>query len=353
MPSSLSEEYHVDPFLVMKIRDKLYKYFEALAAKGTSRRRARPVVGGGTCSPATRQDWPRRIGVVDGGSNLLRLSAGYVGIAAAVGIVFEWPRVARRIAAEPELLPEDPSELSRYEDPLIVQRVADRVREAMVFELALKLLEEGLDLLVVDGPLIPYAVIAGRELPEEEARALERYRRAVRELHSRSRGTRTTVIGFVKRPRSKFLHKVFGGEEEYDHVILAGLLGEGEYFPNPPYHLAPEVFGAQVFHDREVRELVEALDLKFTFLKTSPQLPPFRVDFGNVSRDYGPILNFLYATRTRDGIPFAVAKADEEVKITRELIRQLYEDALHYSVVKTLPSDPSAIAPLMPEYGGI
>ncbi len=350
--SSLREEvWYTDPVLVVKVREKLVEFLSAVpktlredSAAGLSDvARGRVDVSSGW--------WPRRVGVVDGGSNIVSLNAGYLGIVAAMGIVIEDNHVVERIVAEPEIVPPRPEDLAMYETIDQVSSVVDKVREAMVFETACRLLEKDLDLLVVDGPLIPYGalskIVTGTEY---ERRALERYRNAVLELHRRSVGGSTSVIGFVKRPRSKYLHRVLSTEPSFDHVLLSRVLREGEFLPDPPRDV-PAV--AEWFHDVEILELVERIRPRFTFLRLVESSPPYRVDFGYLAHSYRDILSYLYAARTREGIPYIVMKVDEEVKITRKLLRELYEDALHSCITKYLSQGFSKLIPILPEYGGL
>ena len=65
-------------------------------------------------------------------------------------------------------------------------------------------------------------------------------------------GSLTSVIGFVKRLRFRYLYRVLGNEQSFDHVLLSRVLREGEFFPDPPRRV-PAV--AKWFHDVEILEV--------------------------------------------------------------------------------------------------
>jgi len=87
-------------------------------------------------------------------------------------------------------------------------------------------------------------------------------------------------------------------------------------------------------------DLVRAVRPRYTFIRLSESHPPFRVDFGHLAHPYEDILGYLYSTRTREGIPYLLVKVDEEAKITRRLLRDLYEDTVHSQIAGGWPALP-------------
>ena len=87
-------------------------------------------------------------------------------------------------------------------------------------------------------------------------------------------------------------------------------------------------------------------------MKFTETSPPYRIDLGHLTIGHKEILKYLYNIRTREGIPYVIMKVDEETKITRKLIRELYEDALHEYIVNFTDSNLNLIVPVLPEYGG-
>lgn len=341
--------------VVARLRRKLLEYFGRLAESlaGEDEAEEVPDLGRpGLCSSGVaHRGLFGRVGVVDGGSGVVALNVGYVGVVSAVGVVVESNRVVERVVAEPLVVPEDPGELQLFESVSQVESAVDKAREALVFEVARRVAERGVDLLVVDGPLVPYGALAKRVVAGSvaEEKAWLRYRRAVLDLHEYTAGSRVSVVGFVKRPRSRYIARL-RGFRGFDHVVLSRTLKPGEYYPEPPLDLGAHL---QLFHEPEVAELVSRVRPRVTYLRLTDFTPPSRVDFGNLTVDYKAVLAYLYTTRTREGIPYVVMKADEEAKITRKLIRELYDDALHEYIVKYVRDRPDMLVPLLPEYGGL
>ncbi|MCD6114512.1 MAG: DNA double-strand break repair nuclease NurA [Thermoprotei archaeon] len=342
---------YTNPSLIVKVREKLIEFLSSIPDFSTE---AYNVVLGSTTlgEVDSSPTWiPRRVAVVDGGSNIVSLNAGYLGIVTSLGLVIEGNRVIERVIAEPEIIPPTPQELGEYEVSDQIASVTDKVREAKVFETATELLSRNPDLLIIDGPLIPYGALGKLIVGSEtELKALQRYRRAVLTLHKASLGSKVSVVGFVKRPRSRYLRRILNIKSSFDHITLSSILKEKEFYPNPPSEV-PAV--TEWFHEINILKLIREVKPKFTFLRLTMSMPPFRVDFGHLTRNYMDILNYLYSTRTREGIPYVIMKADEEVKITRKLLRELYEDALHSCIVKYFEKGFHTLIPVLPEYGGV
>jgi len=350
-------EVYPNPDLVARLRDKLIEFFNSLADVLDSSTavslsdciRVLEDLRGRIVSPSWR---PRRVGVVDGGSSILSLSAGYVGVVASIGVVIDGDRVVEKVVSEPIVFPETPKELVNYYDEEVVDSVVDKLRESLVFETSVELLKRGVDLLIVDGPVAPYAAL-GRIVAEEriEKEALMRYREAVLKLHREAHSYGVDVVGFVKRPRSRSLKRLTETcrSEVFDHVALSVLLKDGEYFPEPPRTVSPE----EVKGRPQLAELIEMLAPKHVYVRFTASTPPFRVECCTLRNSYSDILGFLYEARTRDGVPYPVMKADEEVKMSRKLIKELYEDVLHEYIVRYGVRDLKYLAPVLPEYGGV
>lgn len=337
--------------LVLRLRESLERFLRELSTYsiGKSRSASRNI-GPGRISRDSY--WaPHRIVVVDGGSNIISLNAGFIGIVASVGVVIEGNSVVKRLIGGPRIVPSRPRDLIHYDSLSLISGVVDKLREALVFELALKALEYEPDLILVDGPIIPYSALAKRVLnTADELEAFKEYKRNVLELHKRSKNLGVSVTGFVKRPRSSFLYASrLLDERVFDHVFLSTRLKPGEYYPSPPTRI-PVI--KELFHEPEVLDIADAIKPAYTFMRFTESTPPYRIDFGYLSRSYEEVLAYLYFNRTREGIPYPIMKADEETKISRKLIRELYEDVLH-SVIFMVKEPLDYLISLLPEYGGI
>ncbi len=351
--SEESEELsYTNPTLIVKVREKLVGFLTSILDVADLNADIQLDVNIATGRVLPHSSWmPKRVAVVDGGSNMVSLNAGYLGIVASLGIVIENSRVVDKIIGEPEIVPSSPSELKLYETTDQITSIIDKIREAKVFEVALKLLDKDPDILIIDGPLIPYGalgkIVVGSTTERE---ALQRYRNAVLALHRRALEKKTSIIGFVKRPRSRYLSKIWNTEASFDNILLSRILREGEFYPNPPFSI-PIV--PEWFHEKSILDLIEKIKPRFTFLRLSKSAPPYRIDFGHLTHNYEEILSYIYATKTREGIPYVIMKADEEVKITHKLMKELYEDALHTCITRCIKHDFSKLIFILPEYGGI
>jgi len=345
----------ISPVLVSKLRDRLLKYFSDLAdiSIQESRTNSHHVIHGSKGSVRDPSWFPSKIVVVDGGSSVIPLNIGYLGLCAAVAVHISGNRVAERLVADPIFIPEDPVDIVVYETMDQIMGVVDKVREALVFELAKEALERfNPELLIIDGPLIPYSALAKRVVgTRDEEDALNKYRGAVVELLKASANRGVNVIGFVKRPKSMFLYRLgIINKMIYDHIYLSRHLKPGEHYPGIPLKLPAT---QQLFHDEQIRKLMEAISPSFTFMRFNMQTPPYRIDFGPLNVSFHDILSCLYATRTREGIPYSIMKADEETKFSRKLIKELYEDVLHHYISKLISSGVKPdIIPVLPQYGG-
>ncbi|ADM27718.1 NurA domain [Ignisphaera aggregans DSM 17230] len=348
------EKIYTNPNLIYLIREKLLKFFSNIASNCIEPKAIEKCLNRlkDSRDRIKSSGWrPRRIGVVDGGSTIIALNSGYIGIAAAIGIVIDGDRVVDRVVAEPIIVPEDVDKLSLFPTQLDIDSVIDKLRESLVFETSANLLDKGIDMIVIDGPLAPYSAL-GRIVAFEdiERSALERYRDAVLRFHKMSYEYDIDVVGFVKRPRSRYLRRMYSecSIDVFDHVLLAMLLSDGEYFPSIPREIIPE---PDIIRRHEIRDIVDIIKPRFIYTRFSSSMPPYRVEFGQLENDFRDILGYLYSSRTREGIPYIVMKVDEEVKMSRKLIRDLYDDVRHEYIVKFSGRGYNALIPILPEFG--
>jgi len=229
-----------------------------------------------------------RVGVVDGGSSILSFADRSIGFVTALAVVDEGKDYSRRVFP-PKLLHQDYGE----SDGEFSDRV-DVERETMVLELAQNLVSE-LEFLILDGPLIPRPKYVGEYIYQ-----LKTFLRKCEEEN-------LLVVGFVKRPQSRYLSKI----EFTDRALLSTYLSRFEACPWPPDK-----------HDPESR-------VRYTYIKLLDEPEPgvFRIDVPDYLDD-GRVLEALsyiaYSSDPIYGPPAILMKADEEVKVSRKLIAELY-----------------------------
>ncbi|OYT37891.1 MAG: hypothetical protein B6U89_06610, partial [Desulfurococcales archaeon ex4484_58] len=127
-------------------------------------------------------------------------------------------------------------------------------------------------------------------------------------------------------------------------------LKPSEYYPEPPRE---PPLSSEYIHEEEVLNILRNVKPRYTYVRFTDSTPSYRVDFGGFTSNYLDILNYLYGSRTHDGIPYIIMKVDEETKITKKLLRELYEDVLHTYIFNYMGHDLSKLIPLLPEYGGV
>jgi len=313
------EEVKTYSEIVVSLREELRRYMEQEAEKFS---RHMETVSTGSIrplrvDPARRRGF-RRIAAVDGGSGILSFADREVGFISAIAVIDDGERHIRKIAKPRILAQGEDEEEGEFSDRLDVER------ETLLIELARKLRD--VDLLIVDGPLIPRPKYTGEYLLQ------------LRSLIEESEKDGRLLVGFVKRPQSRFLvSEEFGGMEFYDRTILSALLEKGEAYPWPP----------------RIRELRSMPPAKYTYLRLMDPPSPsvFRLDFPAYLGEEEAHDILSYILRTLDpvaGVPALLMKADEEVKISKRLVAELYRECFE-SLAGRL--DPKLWSPLAPRWG--
>jgi hypothetical protein len=309
------EEVKTYSELVVRIRSKLLSKMEEWA--GSFREAAQDLRVSGHPVEHKTARFRGVVGAVDGGSMIIPFADKLVGVASALAVRSR-EQYERRIL-EPSIMLQEGGE----EDGGFMDRV-DVERETMVMGLANEILDSGwADLLIVDGPLIPRPKYVGEYL-YQLGRLLERAEREGR-----------LTMGFVKRPQSAFLDE-FGETGFMDRAILASALESGQVYPWPPRTHAVKFF-----------------ELKYTYLKmlNPPLSGVFRLDFPKHLSDEEIMEVIGYLAGSADpqsGVPAILMKADEEVKMSRRLMIELYRDCF-MKVATDL--DPRLWSPLAPRWG--
>ena len=242
-----------------------------------------------------------------------------VGVASALAIIVRPGRQAQyeRRVMEPRIMIQEDGQL----DGDFLDRV-DLEREEMVMALANEALGQ-VDLLLVDGPLIPRPEYGGEYL-YQLGRLLERAEHEGK-----------PIAGFVKRPQSSFLEEL-RRTGFTDRAILASALESGQVYPWPPRPHAVKLF-----------------ELKYTYIKMldPPLSGVFRLDFPKHLSDDEIMEVIGYLAGSADphtGVPAILMKADEEVKMGRRLMMELYRDCF-MRIATGL--DPRLWSPLAPRWG--
>jgi len=358
---TVDELVTVSPELVEKVRSVLSEYFDKLGDAIIAEQEKVEFTEIGKLEDV-KPIIPQKYAAVDGGSNILTLNVGNIGFCASVGIIISREQILKKKISSPEIIPSQIREIIDFTDDKMVRDILDRLREAKVFEVAKEIvLNENIELVVVDGPLMPPgAIIPPHKKISEQSTigryliaAFKRYRKAIKDLFKVAKSKEVSVVGFVKRPHSKILGIVYNRDwRMYDHIMLSKIIKPHEFFPNKPVDYP---ITTKWEPSKEYEELVKELNVKFLYLRTVESAPPFRVDFGPIFVDFKKILAFLVATATSDGIPFGVLKADEETKMGAQLVRELHEDLVHEFLRRLVEKgeDITTVIDILGIYGGM
>jgi len=330
---------------ILAMREALYSYLERLAETiGASvHSKASEDVKAMLGDPVEVGSWDDMrllAAAADGGSAIYSLSSASLGVCVAISLQLRVGGSVTRGPALSAVVPEDPSQAVGI-TPQEVDFILSPLREAMVAEAALSAvrgeLGEKPDIVILDGPLIPPKPVrlAKRATSHAKlaARAVSRYLRAHSELMRASREEGVTLVGFVKRPRAHYLSALAGAEDATlsDSAIASEILRRvGQMAPQNPITLYERELEL-IIKDEQIRGAIEPGSISFAFIRTSRRRPPYRIDLGPIHEPFSSpadVAAYLVATADSDGIPLAVVKADESVKVSRKIATDAYFESL-------------------------
>ncbi len=256
---------------------------------------------------------------VDAGSQVLPLASRMYAVISA--LVYSLPSGSRFF-----LPPESLS--SPYND--VGERFRGTVnirREAKLFETACSFIEDGRDveLLLVDGPLAfsNWWSIAGSE-PDRQ-----RLVDAISGLLDVCREAGVIVAGVVKRPSARYLIYSTGLQgltDLPDSFLMLHTLGKGERTDIfSPRSAMRSAVGASPFMDA-IGHPVYSFYGRFS---GEWSIPPVRIDLPDFSLGrLDDVADYCYGSSFWGGIPLPIVRADEEVRISKRFIGEVYSDLL-------------------------
>ena len=257
-----------------------------------------------------------RVAAVDGGSGILSFADNNIAFVAALAVIDDGRSFQRRIV-RPEIIVQEDEGEGEFADRVDVER------ETMMLRLAQRVLEEySPDLLIVDGPLVPRPKYTGEYILQ------------LKTLLSMASNRR--VVGFVKRPQSRYLSQA-SQVRLTDRALLSTFLEKFSASPWPPSTVT-----------------VEGVEVRYTFIRTlnEPESGVFRIDMPPQINDATAeeILSYIaYTADPERGPPAILMKADEEVKMSRRLVSELYRSCFTSIISKA--GDPKLWAPLILRWG--
>ena len=224
--------------------------------------------------------------------------------------------------------------------------LVDIRREAMLYETACGYIEHYPDVEVVfiDGPLAfsNWWAKVGEEADRQ--RLIDAVNRLLRMCHKQD----IVVAGIVKRPTARHLVHFLGLERETEYTdsfIMLHALEAGERTEV----FSPKTGLRMATRSSPIMDAIEA-PIYSSYLRISKewQTPPIRLDLPAYCLDeLDQVANYCYATSYWNGLPLPIVKADEEVKVSKRFIADVYSEAL--SRVGRVSGEISQLAPFWGE----
>ncbi len=277
---------------------------------------------------------------VDAGSQIIPLAAMQYAVFGA--LAYSFPN-GRRYFLQPESMSQPYGDSMKH-----FRGQMDIRREAMLYETAYSYLEnyQDIEAIFIDGPLAfsNWWARVGRE--KDRQRLID----AVNKLLHICNRLDIIVAGIVKRPTARHLIHFLGLKDEVEYTdsfVMLHALEAGE---------RTEVFSPKTGLRMAQRNspFMDAVDVPIysSYLRLSKewQVPPIRLDVPAYCLDeLEPLANYCYATSYWNGLPLPIVKADEEVKVSKRFIADVYSEAL--SRVGRINGEVSQLAPFWGESG--
>jgi len=270
---------------------------------------------------------PKKYVFIDAGSQEIPLASDSLYLLTALSIDEEGNKRFKGpyIKTTPEIKEEE-SEIVSDEGYMRARDVVSLIREELIFQLAIEEIKRrDPDVIVIDGPLI----IRDAFLRFKDLNSFKKFLKSVEELRIVSEKKDIPVIGFVKRPQSKFYMRIKNIPRPLsdlrDPVFLDVFLNKGDFFPDPP--IVPEV--------KSFKNISK--NYYYTYYKPlgRSQYPPFRIDFNKPAmKDYKGWLKWFLINSgpSTNGIPYMLDKVDKEVKM-----KEVLSDYLYKQMVRKIP----------------
>lgn len=279
----------------------------------------------------------RRVTGVDAGSQIIPLASRRY---AVIGAIVYSLHDGGRFFLQPESLSQ-PYSLAKDRFPSTV----NLRREAKLYETATRFLEEhgGSELLLIDGPLA-FSNMWSRSGCEDDRRRLID---AVKGLLEKCRRLGVVAAGVVKRPSARYMVHYLGLQDETDlpdSFLMLHALEPGQ---------RTDVFSARTAMRMASRgsgfmdAVGEPVYSFYARLTGEWSIPPIRIDLPAFClSEIDDVADYCYSTSLYSGVPLAIVKADEAVKVTRRFISDVYSE-----IVARVGRELGEVSQLAPYWG--
>ena len=289
-------------------------------------------------TPLKKEESYTQVLGVDAGSQIVPLASMQYAVIGA--LAYSIPQ-GRRYFNKPESLSQP------YGDSQTnFSKLVDIRREAMLYETAHSYLKtyQDMEVVFIDGPLAFSNWWANTGEEEDRQRLINAVNRLLQLCHKLN----IVVAGVVKRPTARHLIHFLGLDKETsytDSFIMLHTLEAGE---------RTEIFSPKTGLRMASRRstLMDAIEAPIysCYLRISKewQTPPIRLDMPAFCLDeLDRVVSYCYATSYWNGLPLPIVKADEEVKVSKRFIADVYSEAL--SRIGKVGAEMSQLAPFWGE----
>ncbi|UCC33864.1 MAG: DNA double-strand break repair nuclease NurA [Candidatus Bathyarchaeota archaeon] len=261
----------------------------------------------------------RRVAGADAGSQRVPLASRWFAVMTA--LVYQMPNSCRYFTRPETIkLPYGFSSERFYE-------IVSVRRETKLFKTAVSFLanDNRVDLMLIDGPLA-FSNWWVRKGEERERLALIS---SINLLLNRCAERGVAVAGIVKRATARYLVRYLGLQERThlpDAFILLQALESGERTAI----FSPRSALRRTTKTTPFMDLINwPIHSFYLRASSNPLLPPIRIDVPEfMLKQVNPLADYIRATAVRDGIPLAIVKADEEVRVTKRFVNEVYSELI-------------------------
>jgi len=260
-----------------------------------------------------------RVAGADAGSQRVPLASRWFAVIAA--LVYQLPN-AERYFTNPETIRLPYSFSGEKFHEIVSVR-----REAKLFETSASfLMNRGtVDLILVDGPLAFSNWWANKGKERDRFALIS----SINLLLNLCAEEGVAVAGVVKRATARYLINYLGLQQKTslsDSFVILQILKPGE---------RTDVFSPGDGLKRTVRatpfmDLIDHSIYSFYLRSSSNHLvPPIRIDIPGFMLDrVDDLAGYCCSTAVRDGIPLPIVKADEEVRVTKKFVNEVYSELI-------------------------
>jgi len=287
-----------------------------------------------------KRDCFKNVAGADAGSQILPLASRRYGIVNA--LVYSLP-VGRRFFHPPECVVLPYTISNELNGGTINIR-----RESKLFETAYSFVEQNpeTELLLIDGPLAFSNLWSTRGRRPDQQRLID----AVNELLRCCSKNDVAVVGIVKRPSARYLIYHLGLQDRTDMpdaYLLHQALRPGE---------RTDFFSARAALRKATRPspFMDAIGFPiysfYSRFSREWSIPPIRIDVPSFCLGMiEDIADYCHWSSLWNGIPLPIARADEDVRISKRFMSEVYSEVIGY--VGTRSGDVSYLAPYWGEGG--